>query len=113
MLDEGALVAVGGGRPGHRVGLGHEPVEIVEQRRDQRGEHVFLRGEVVVERALCHAEALGDVADRGAGVSLLDEQVDGDVEDALAGVVRRASDRTGHRQTSLRRSVETGSPTLC
>ena len=47
---------------------------------------LVLAGEVVVERGLGDAEALGDLPQRGAVVALLDEELGRHVEDALAGV---------------------------
>ena len=52
----------------------------------QRDQDVLFGGEVVVDHGLGEAERLGDLAQRGLVVALLDEQVQGDVEDPLAGV---------------------------
>jgi len=51
----------------------------------QRHEDVLFGLEVVVERGLGDAEAVGDLAQAGAVVALVDEQVEGDVEDAIPG----------------------------
>jgi hypothetical protein len=56
------------------------------QAQVQRDQDVFLGGEVVVDRGLGEAERLGYLAQRSLVVALLDEQVEGDVEDPLAGV---------------------------
>ena len=56
------------------------------QAQVQRDQDVLLGGEVVVDRGLGEAERLGYLAQRGLVVALLDEQVEGDVEDPLAGV---------------------------
>ena len=55
---------------------------------------VLLALEVVVERGLVVPELLGDVAQRGLLVALLGEQLERDVEDALAR--RGAGRRLGH-----------------
>jgi len=52
----------------------------------QRDQDVLFGGEVIVDRGLGEAEWPGDLAQRGLVVALLDEQVQGDVEDPLAGV---------------------------
>ena len=52
----------------------------------QRDQDVFLGGEVVIDRSLGEAEPVGYLAQRGLVVALLDEQVEGDVENPLAGV---------------------------
>ena len=52
----------------------------------QRQQDVVLRLEVVVERRLGDAEALGDLAQAGAVEALLGEEVESHIEDALAGV---------------------------
>ena len=56
------------------------------QAQVQRDQDVLFGGEVVVDRGLGEAERLGYLAQRGLVVALLDEQVQGDVEDPLAGV---------------------------
>jgi hypothetical protein len=66
-----------------------ERLELVEQRLDQRHQDLRLAGEVVVERGLGHAELLGEVAHRGARVSVLGEQLAGGNEDACPRVDRR------------------------
>ena len=59
------------------------PAERVEA-QVQLEEDVLLALEVVVERGLGDAESLGDLAQRGLVVALLVEQLERDVEDALA-----------------------------
>jgi hypothetical protein len=56
------------------------------QAQVQRDQDVLFGGEVVVDRGLGEAERLGDLAQRGLVVALLGEQVQGDIEDPLAGV---------------------------
>jgi daunorubicin resistance ABC transporter ATP-binding subunit len=56
------------------------------QAKVQRDQDVLFGGEVVIDRGLGEAERRGDLAQRGLVVALLDEQVQGDVEDPLAGV---------------------------
>ena len=48
-------------------------------------EDVLLAREVVVEGCLCGTQPLGDLANRGVLVALLVEQLERDVENALAG----------------------------
>ena len=64
--------------------LGQELVD----RLEQRDEDLVLAAEVVVERRLGDAEAVGDLAQRRAVVALLGEQLVGHRQDALAGVAR-------------------------
>ena len=52
----------------------------------QRHEDVVLRLEVVVEGRLGDAQLLGDLPQAGAVETLLDEEVQSDIEDALPGV---------------------------
>ena len=54
----------------------------------QRHEDVVLGREVVVERRLGEAQPFGDLPQRGAVEALLDEQVEGHIEDALPGRAR-------------------------
>ena len=65
-----------------------EPLERLAPERVQAQmqlqEDVFLALEVVVERGLRACEPLGDFAQRGLVVALLVEQLERDVEDALA-----------------------------
>src|SRR5207253_1796735 len=64
---------------GRRV-LGQGVERAVERRRTlshRLVEQVLLRVDVVVERALLHAERLGEIADRGAVVALLGEEPGG------------------------------------
>ncbi len=68
-----------------------EAVELLERLPTERvqaqmelEQDVLLALEVVVERGLGRAEPLGDVAQRGLVVALLGEQLECDVEDALA-----------------------------
>ena len=53
------------------------------RRRCSSKQDVLLALEVVVERRLRRAEPLGDVAQRGLVVALIDEQLERDVEDPL------------------------------
>jgi ABC-type multidrug transport system fused ATPase/permease subunit len=67
------------------------------QAQVQRHQDVFLGGEVVLDRGLGEAERLGDLAQRRLVVALLDEQVQGHVEDLLAGVTTiRSGSTSGH-----------------
>ena len=52
----------------------------------QRQQDVVLRLEVVIESRLGDAQLLGDLAQAGAVEALLYEEVEGRIEDALAGV---------------------------
>ena len=67
--------------PHLREGLAAELV----QAHVQRHEDVVLGREVVVERRLGDAQLLGDLAQAGAVEALLGEEVEGHIEDALAG----------------------------
>jgi hypothetical protein len=63
-----------------------DPVEdllqVRHQRVGERAEDVVLGLVVVVEGRLAEPEPLGDLAQRRPVVALLDEEVEGDVEDA-------------------------------
>ena len=63
-----------------REGLAPERV----QAQVELEQHVLLALEVVIERRLRRAQPLGDVTQRGLVVTLLGEQLERDVEDALA-----------------------------
>ena len=54
------------------------------QAKVERHQNLVFAGEVVVDGRLREAEPLGDLAQRGLVEPLLDEQVEGDVEDAVA-----------------------------
>src|SRR5262249_50207233 len=73
------------------LALVREAVELVEnaapelvQAQVELEQDVFLALEVVIERRLRDAEALGDLAQRGPLVPLLVEQLERDVQDPLA-----------------------------
>ena len=79
-----------GGRPTEprtapRLAIGSRRRSRVVQAHVERHEDVFLAGEVVVERGLGEAEWFGDLPQRRLVVALLDEQVEGDIEDPLPG----------------------------
>ena len=54
---------------------------------DQRVEQRFLALEIVVERALAHAHRRRHVAQAGAEIALVGEQLQRGVEDGLAGAL--------------------------
>ena len=56
-------------------------------REDQRIEQRLLALEVVIERALAHADGGGHVAQAGAEIALVGEQLERGVEDGLAGAL--------------------------
>ena len=78
-------------RAGVGAGLvleGREPLPLaVLVRRQQRVEQRVLARKVVVEGALAHADDGGHVAQAGAEVALLGEEVERGVEDGLAGAL--------------------------
>ena len=74
---------------GHRL-----PLDLDQRLHERAKDHVLAR-EVVVEGGFGHTDALGDLAQRRLVESLLDEEIEGGVEDVLSGVF--------HLVTSLRR----------
>ena len=95
--EEGRVVVEGGGEvANHGLDLAAEArrggLHRLHRRAERRilvGEQapgeILLAGEVAVERALGHGGGAGDVADRGLGDALLDEEPEGFVGDSLAG----------------------------
>jgi hypothetical protein len=75
--------------PGH--GVAHQLVH----RLMQGHEDLVLGAEVVVEGGLGHPHPRGDLAERGLLVPLLDEEIEGDIQDPLA-----RSGLTGRRFSS-------------
>jgi hypothetical protein len=74
-----------------------DPLADRVQAEVQLEQDVRLALEVVVERGLGRAQALGDVAQRGLVVAVLGEQLECDVEDPLA----RGRSRTGRARRPL------------
>ncbi|VXC25736.1 exported hypothetical protein [Microbacterium sp. 8M] len=78
-----------------RTRLGESLHGAVQALVEARPEHIALGGEVVEEARATHARPLGDAGDRGALVTLLEEQLAGGLGDRLARGDAGAADAAG------------------
>jgi hypothetical protein len=79
-----------------RDNVGGERFQRLDERADERVQDLLFGGEVVIHRALGHADALGDVSDGGARIAAGDEEFPGRGEDLLARGVGAAANGARH-----------------